>query len=277
MDAHIGWPGASGDSTIWQSRPLYEHLDTDRSFLPPEHFLVGDGGYQLSQSVITPFSIAVAATSPEAAIFNFIQSKARRCVEQTFGVLKKTWRVLDTRTEESKANKVVLTWSACILHNMIIRYRQGLQDADKQEEAAALAVEHQRLLDEVDLSPDGDMGGVERLAVVPADGVRGTVSSGGGGSSSAGGISSSRAGGGGSSSSSSARAAPRMRNGKPSEAHLQRLAVAKRQAVVAQVYQHRTAKKARVVDVPNPYEDSGGIPVANQAALLAHCSQTESV
>jgi hypothetical protein len=45
---------------------------------------------------------------------------------QTFGILKRMWRHLDMKSEEKRETKVVATFAALCLHNMIIRYRQAL-------------------------------------------------------------------------------------------------------------------------------------------------------
>jgi hypothetical protein len=141
--------------------------------LPPKYYVVGDQGYKLSTTVMIPFRVScvrklrtrvrsgiactdfvlrcamlchavpccavlviqvTALTSSERIYYNYMQSKARRCVEQvmkschlhsslpltdcvmcvllcvqTFGILKKMWRILDANTEQKKARKVVDT------------------------------------------------------------------------------------------------------------------------------------------------------------------------
>lgn len=132
-DCHVGWPGSCGDSTVWGSRPFNQGplglLEGDPAitrggFLLPHHFLMGDGGYTVSTSVMTPFSKKKCADSLERAYFNYQQSKARRCVEQTFGIMKKMWIVMTVPTESSKESKVRDVWACCILHNMYLRYTQ---------------------------------------------------------------------------------------------------------------------------------------------------------
>lgn len=53
-------------------------------------------------------------------------SKARRCVEQLFGIMKRQWLILDMATTEKKSRKVLDTWACAILHNLMVRYRQDL-------------------------------------------------------------------------------------------------------------------------------------------------------
>ena len=91
-DCHVGWPGSCGDSTVWGSRPFNQGplglLEGDPAitrggFLLPHYFLMGDGGYTVSTSVMTPFSKKKCADSLERAYFNYQQSKARRCVTRS--------------------------------------------------------------------------------------------------------------------------------------------------------------------------------------------------
>ena len=99
LDAHVGMPGAMGDSTIWQDTDACKaiekpSLDGWHGFLPPKGFIVVDQGYRLSPYQITPFARAQVGDRGKA-VFNYYQSKARRCVEQAFGVIKKQYRILD--------------------------------------------------------------------------------------------------------------------------------------------------------------------------------------
>jgi hypothetical protein len=45
---------------------------------------------------------------------------------QTFGVLKRQWRIMSTQTEEYKPQKCQSVWCCLILHNMMLRYRAAL-------------------------------------------------------------------------------------------------------------------------------------------------------
>ena len=86
-DCHVGWPGSSGDSTVWASRPFQkgptgletgDQAGTRGGFLPPAHFVMGDGGYTICTSVLTPFSVVACAGRLDRVYFNYKQSKARR-------------------------------------------------------------------------------------------------------------------------------------------------------------------------------------------------------
>lgn len=131
LDVNIGYPGSTGDSSIWASTDLCAELranpqaDGFRAFVPPHCFLVGDGAYTLTSTMMTPFSITQLTTAARWH-YNWVQSRARRCVEQAFGILKKMWKLLDMFTEHSKKQKIADTLCCVIMHNLIIRYRKSI-------------------------------------------------------------------------------------------------------------------------------------------------------
>jgi DDE superfamily endonuclease len=154
LDVNIGFPGSCGDSTIWQSTDVAKMLasrpDDDgwRGFMPPHCFIVGDGAYPLVETMMTPYQRS-SLSSFIRFKYNFVQSRARRCVEQTFGILKKVWRLLDMLTEHSKEQKITDTHCCCILHNLILRYRSDVNTPIAVK--ADLDAVYCRLLEEVNL------------------------------------------------------------------------------------------------------------------------------
>ncbi len=72
--------------------------------------------------MMTPFQ-RNQLTTYEKQKYNYIQSRARRCVEQFFGIWKKMFRILTTTTEHNRAQKVADTHCCALLHNLLLRYR----------------------------------------------------------------------------------------------------------------------------------------------------------
>jgi hypothetical protein len=58
-------------------------FNTQRAFLSPRTFLVGDGAYALATGVMTPYSTAEASFDLSKGFYNFIQ----RCVGEWVGVV----------------------------------------------------------------------------------------------------------------------------------------------------------------------------------------------
>ncbi|XP_077242083.1 uncharacterized protein LOC143882490 [Tasmannia lanceolata] len=142
-----GWEGSASDSRILgnaTSRP---------NGLPclPGKFYLGDGGYPLLRSFITPHrGIAYHLNeirgrrprTPEE-LFNHRHSSLRNVVERAFGVLKKRFRILNEEPMYPYEKQIDIVLACCCVHNFI---RREMADDD--------------LLDDVDL---------ELRAVVPPE------------------------------------------------------------------------------------------------------------
>jgi hypothetical protein len=92
----VGANGASSDAQIFNSCELKEAiLDDSIDFPAPEHivegdqnlpyFLIGDDAFALRTWMMKPYS--VRGLSREQRIFNYRLSRARRVVENAFGIL----------------------------------------------------------------------------------------------------------------------------------------------------------------------------------------------
>lgn len=98
--------------------------------------------------MLTPFQKSALST-PARWDYNYVQSRARRCVEQSFGILKKQWRLLDMLTEHRKSQKIADTHCCVVLHNLSIRFRQSA--AVPAALRAEMDVYYAQILDEVNL------------------------------------------------------------------------------------------------------------------------------
>jgi hypothetical protein len=80
---------------------------------------VADDAFPLKENIMKPFNRN--CLSEENRIFNYRLSRARRCVENAFGILSNRFRVFLTpiALEPPKVEQIVLT--ACCLHNFLRR------------------------------------------------------------------------------------------------------------------------------------------------------------
>lgn len=112
----VGSYGRNADASVFQRSTLYRRLEND-TLLPKGGFLVGDDAFPLKPYLLKPYSRA--SMNHAERIFNYRLSRARRIVENGFGILTSRFRVLahacslDVRTTE----KVVA--AACSLHNWL--------------------------------------------------------------------------------------------------------------------------------------------------------------
>ena len=128
MYVDIGGNGSTPDCSIYNASTLKVDLASDDIGLPvPDclpgddahlpYFLVGDDAFPLASYMMKPFS--QRNMDKHQRIFNYRLSRARRIVENAFGILANRFRCLLTALpqEVSTVQKVV---SACIcLHNLM--------------------------------------------------------------------------------------------------------------------------------------------------------------
>lgn len=84
---------------------------------PLPYVMVGDEAFPLIEHLMRPFP--GRGCCEEQQCFNYRLSRARRVVENAFGILATRWRVYHTKiaVKPSAVNKIVM--ATCVLHNMI--------------------------------------------------------------------------------------------------------------------------------------------------------------
>lgn len=141
--ANVGANGASSDAGIFNRSRLEPALRLGTLGLPPlepipnddrdiPYFLIGDDAFPLRTYMMKPYSHRFLTR--DERIYNYRCSRARRVVENAFGILAMRFRCLLTTMGLQPAN-VTRVVKACItLHNIMrIRY-PGLQNADLDRE-----------------------------------------------------------------------------------------------------------------------------------------------
>ena len=143
MWADVGTQGSSSDAQIFNHGPLRNGLENDTLGLPdPEplphddrplpYFLVGDDAFPLRSWMMKPYSNRNMTN--EERIFNYRLSRARRVVENTFGILAHRWRcMLGTMQQDPDRAKIILMAAICLHNLMRLRY-PGVQNNDLDQE-----------------------------------------------------------------------------------------------------------------------------------------------
>lgn len=124
----IGTNGRVSDGGVIKNTQFYNQLIGEELNIPrPEpvngslfglpYVLLGDEAFTLRPDFMKPFN--VKSLNEERRIFNYRLSRARRVVENAFGILANRFRILHTsiNLELHKIDIVVLT--CCILHNFL--------------------------------------------------------------------------------------------------------------------------------------------------------------
>lgn len=129
----VGGAGSEGDANVFRRTYLGEMIIRDdiELNLPSDapirnynmsFYFVADDAFPLSKRLIKPYTPTRSnrRLSDEEVICNYRISRARRCVENAFGILSAKWRCID-RTFHSQPDKVKQIVSACcLLHNFML-------------------------------------------------------------------------------------------------------------------------------------------------------------
>ncbi|XP_049511354.1 uncharacterized protein LOC119463812 [Dermacentor silvarum] len=81
------------------------------------HVFVGDEAFQLRPDFMRP--LPGSRTAPEEVIFNYRFSRARRCVENAFGILVSRWRIYERQINTEPKNADIIVKATCVLHNFL--------------------------------------------------------------------------------------------------------------------------------------------------------------
>lgn len=128
----IGSAGKESDGGIFQSLDFGRCIEIETLPLPPSKALpgtntclpaefVGDAAFPLLKNLMR--SYPGANLNPEKTIFNYRLSRARRVIENTFGVMSARWRIFRRPIVASLSTVDSIVKSCVVLHNW-------LRDAD---------------------------------------------------------------------------------------------------------------------------------------------------
>lgn len=84
------------------------------------HVIFGDAAFPLLNNLMKPFPNAQSTTNNEKAIYNYRLSRARRVVENAFGILSQTFRIYYVPINISLDAIDDLIFTTCMLHNLIL-------------------------------------------------------------------------------------------------------------------------------------------------------------
>ena len=139
VDAHyrfiyvnVGAPGSGSDGGVFGRTLLKQQLENDELDIPAAeplteggrevpYFLVGDEAFPLKTWLMKP--VPRRHLTMEQRIYNYRISRARRVVENAFGILANKWRCLLYRIALSPEKLPVIVTACCVLHNMLLTRR----------------------------------------------------------------------------------------------------------------------------------------------------------
>ncbi|XP_026291311.1 uncharacterized protein LOC113215862 [Frankliniella occidentalis] len=128
--ADAGAKGREGDSGVFDRSTFGEMFYNHRLRLPPlvynkkmdcllPYVFLGDGAFPLDEHLMKPFEPDARDELPgNHALFNYRLSRARRVVENAFGILSARFRILRRTAIVSETLACNIILSTCALHNL---------------------------------------------------------------------------------------------------------------------------------------------------------------
>ena len=124
--------GRNSDGGIFLRCPLGKRFVQGNFNFPPDqhfpglehigevpHVAIGDEAFPLLRHMMRPFP--GRENTWDKQVFNYRLSRARRIVENAFGILAARWRVFHTKIAVAPRNANGVVKAACVLHNMLQR------------------------------------------------------------------------------------------------------------------------------------------------------------
>lgn len=125
VDAHyrflyidVGTNGRMNDAHIWKKSTFCKALEENNLELPNKAIFVGDDAFPLTTNIMKPYSRHEGLTLKQKSL-NYRLSRARRVVENAFGIMASRFRVFRKPISVSldKTDSIIKT--ACALHNWL--------------------------------------------------------------------------------------------------------------------------------------------------------------
>ncbi len=122
----VGVNGTCSDAQIFNGCSLKQAIERERLGVPPAeplshddmpYYIVGDDVFTLKPWLMKPYSMK--SLEYDKRIFNYRLSRARRIVENAFGIMANRWQCLFTMMRQDPATMVDIVLSSCVLHNIL--------------------------------------------------------------------------------------------------------------------------------------------------------------
>lgn len=138
----VGAYGKSSDGGIFTHSNLGKAIEQDKLRIPRSvklpstsievpYVIVGDEAFPLKTYLMRPYPRQDLDVSKR--IFNYRLSRARRVVENTFGILSQKFRIYNRRIQAMPKNVDSIILATCVLHNFIKKYDTNTYNYERNE------------------------------------------------------------------------------------------------------------------------------------------------
>lgn len=114
----VGAYGSASDAGIFSKSTLKKAIEENQLNLPDEAVMLGDEAFPLTKYLMKPYPRRNILTKKQK-IYNYRHCRARRIVENGFGILSSRFRVFRRPLRLLPSTVVKLVKAACSLHNWI--------------------------------------------------------------------------------------------------------------------------------------------------------------
>ncbi|XP_026497887.2 uncharacterized protein LOC113402004 [Vanessa tameamea] len=113
----IGAKARYSDGGVFSNCSLKRAIDDGSLNIPAENVIVADAAFPLQNNIMKPYPGNNLTTRQK--IFNYRLSRARRIVENAFGILASRFRIFEKPIANNVKNTIKITRTSCALHNWL--------------------------------------------------------------------------------------------------------------------------------------------------------------
>lgn len=126
----IGCNGRISDGGVYKNSSLYRLLNKEKKLNVPSasiipgtkkiipYFFIGDDAFALSDNIMKPYPRG-RNLSVKERVYNYRICRARRVIENAFGIMSSIFRILRRTMEISVINTEVIVKACCVIHNYL--------------------------------------------------------------------------------------------------------------------------------------------------------------